>query len=374
MESLLKVNYHDRTCPKDTLIISQKLRELGYITAVIGKWHLGDEPWSRQRAYDFNYSWEQLISAPNYYTHEVFGGLNINENGVCQDTAVGTYGTDLIRDKACNFITNVSKTDNPFFLYVPFTTPHSPWMCDYGVTDDEKKECMMQSLDDAVGKIYTSIINAGIEENTLIVFGSDNGGIKPVPSNEQSNYPYRGYKGEAWEGALNVPFAFYWKNTISPQVVAIDKPVHIIDLYPTFVELAGGLTEDYIDGVSLLPFGNPITDRFIYATNKIDTLLNLWTQCIAYNEYVFVDPKPLAQTEQIYNLISDISQTTDLFGGGLPIEPLFLSHADSIKQLYRSQYFIEDNVSWTPPRCYGHEHRRDDYYKDEYKPLIFIAN
>ena len=373
MSRIVRVETHDRTMPSDTLTVSQELRELGYITGIVGKWHLGDEPWSRSRYYDFNYSYEQLISAPHYYNHWVFGADDLNENGVCKGgEEQGNYGTHLLRDRAVEFIESASKTENPFFLYVPFTAPHSPWQCTYGNTNDELKECMMSEFDDAVGDIYQAIVNAGIEENTLIVFGSDNGGVRNVPSDDSSNEPYRGFKNGWYEGAFNVPFTFYWKNTIAPQVIPIDKPVHIIDLLPTFVDLAGGNTKAYWDGISMLPFGTVAPDRLLTVRTHQDLNNGNWSHTIAYNEFVYVQP-PTLTTQQIYNLSNDISQTNDLYGS-TGLETMFDNEAANVQSLFYEQPHLLDNVNWMPPRCYGHEHRRDDFYKDEYIPLEFIAN
>ena len=375
MSELVKHDHHDHTLPSDTLTLPQKLRELGYVTGIVGKWHLGDEPWSRSRYYDFSYSWEHLQSGPNYYTHLMNGGFNLNENGICQDTATGTYGTHLITDKSVEFIESMSNTDNPFFLYIPYTAPHTPLQCPYGTGGDDIKRCMVEQLDEGVGKIYDAVANNGLLGNTLIVFGSDNGSVELVPSNGLGNEPYRGYKNGVYEGGVNTPCVFYWDGVISSQVVGIQYPTHVADLYPTFVDLAGGVNEAYVDGSSLLPIGSTsmLVDRLVPVVNFKDAL-DRWQQCIAYNEFVFVDPLANSQSYQMYNLLTDLSQTNDLVGNGLPEETILLEHSDAIKSQFVFQFIMEDNVAWYPPRCYGHEHRRDDFYKDEYIPLEFIAN
>src|SRR5580704_11039913 len=111
----------------------------------------------------------------------------------------------------------------------------------------------MSAMDDAVGKVLAKVQELGQEENTLIVFTSDNGG--PTPQTTSSNLPLHGFKATTWEGGVRVPFAFQWKGHIKPGQT-YENPIIQLDILPTVITAAGGTVEPAwkLDGVNLLPY------------------------------------------------------------------------------------------------------------------------
>ena len=241
--------------PTEERTLADALKESGYRTAIVGKWHLGhNDPkyLPTQRGFDHQYGC--YCGAIDYHTHKRGKGLDwhrddkaLNEKG---------YATLLIADEASRLIEE-HDTSSPLFLYVAFTAPHMPlqapekyieqYMTIRGKTR-RTYAAMVACLDDSVGQIMDSLESRGMRENTLVVFSSDNGGAKNCGSN---NTPFRGYKKSDHEGALRVPAFFNWPGHLEPAVVK--EPLHIIDLFPTLVTVAGGSLEQplELDGVDI---------------------------------------------------------------------------------------------------------------------------
>jgi arylsulfatase A-like enzyme len=252
--------------PKDTPTIAERLRTLGYYTAAIGKWHVGEARKSylpNQRGFDHFFGCNGgSISYWNYRSGDRYD-LNRNGEKIYPASAQGdeasgnTYVTDLFADEAVNLI---SKHDQqrPLFLYLAITTPHSPWHAPEALqaryldgkraTHRANYMAMVESMDLFVGRIMKALRAAGMYENTLVVFLSDNGGPEPA-----LNTPFSGVKGTALEGGVRVPTVVHWPGVTKPNSKA-DDLVYIADWHATFLEIASGKKpEDKLDGVSLLP-------------------------------------------------------------------------------------------------------------------------
>jgi len=243
--------------PLDERTLPQALREAGYETAITGKWHLGHfkrDYLPTRRGFDHQYG--HYMGAIDYFKHDRDGGFDWHrDDKVCREEG---YSTDLIAAEAAHLVEK-RDTQKPLFLYVPFNAVHSPLQVaerHQGLFPDLKQNrrkyaCMLTAMDEGVGKIVAAVEKAGIRDNTLFVFTSDNGGPNPGPLTD--NGPYRAGKGTLYEGGVRVAAFATWTGKIPAGT--IDQPMHVADWYPTLVKLAGGKLAQAktLDGVDLWP-------------------------------------------------------------------------------------------------------------------------
>ena len=228
--------------PLEERTLAQALKEAGYVTAIHGKWHLGhlDEKYlPTARGFDLQYG--HYNGALDYFTHIRDKALDWNRNDKPLDEK--GYTTDLIGAESARVIVE-HDTSKPLFLYVPFNAVHSPFQAPQSYIDkypDIKQNrrriyaAMTTAMDDAIGQIVTALEKRRMTNNTLIVFCSDNGGARSIADNG----PLRGHKGQLYEGGIRVPAVAVWPGVLTPGAV-VDGPLHIVDMYPTLIKLAGG--------------------------------------------------------------------------------------------------------------------------------------
>jgi arylsulfatase A-like enzyme len=246
--------------PTTERTIADRLRPLGYVSGLIGKWHLGVRPQFHPLNRGFDEFWGFLGGGHSYFPTEPTGRAYDAPVECSYSTPRPlTYITDDIGMEAEGFIER--HADRPFFLYVAFNAPHTPMEATAadlklysGIGDSRRRTyaAMVHRLDVNVGRILEALDRAGLGSRTLVAFISDNGG--PVTSNASLNAPLNGQKGILLEGGVRVPFVLRWTETL-PVGLTFDSPVSALDLMPTFVRAAGGqVTEsDDLDGVDLLP-------------------------------------------------------------------------------------------------------------------------
>lgn len=250
-------------------LLPQCLKEAGYTTAIIGKWHLGHADmkyWPKQRGFDYQYG--AMIGELDYYTHSDAGVLDWFRNN--QPVKEEGYTTQLIGKDAEKYI-NEQSEDKPFYLYLTFNAPHTPYQAPQEYIDRFKNieeptrriyAGMVSCLDDEIGRVISALDKKGLRKNTLIIFHSDNGGTKNAMFAGQmtdlskvvlpcDNGPYRDGKGSLFEGGSRVAACANWPGHIKPQ--AVDGIMHAVDLYPTFAALAGASTAKCkpLDGVNV---------------------------------------------------------------------------------------------------------------------------
>ena len=240
----------------DEWLLPQALREAGYSTAIVGKWHLGHADrafWPHERGFDHAYS--PLIGEIDHFDHTAHGVTDWYRNGeVVEEEG---YDTTLFGAEAVRLIDG-HDTATPLFLYLAFTAPHTPFQAPQGYLDryahiaDEQRRAyaaMITAMDEEIGRVVEALERAGMRENTLIVFSSDNGGTRDkmfagegAVSGElpADNGPYRGGKGSLYEGGTRVVALANWPGRIAPGVV--DGMMHMVDMYPTLAALAGANT------------------------------------------------------------------------------------------------------------------------------------
>jgi arylsulfatase A-like enzyme len=232
----------DHGLPLDERTLPAALKEVGYETAITGKWHLGHfkpEYLPTKRGFDHQYG--HYNGALDYFTHDRDGGHDWHKDDKANYDK--GYSTVLLGDEAVRLIKERSKS-KPLFLYVPFNAVHSPLqaldedLAKYAHIKDKKRQtycAMMSCLDDQVGRIVKALDDEKIRSNTLILFSSDNGG--PLGSGA-TNVGLRAGKGTLYEGGVRVCAMANWPGKIKPGSV-VNEPLHIADVYPTLLKLAG---------------------------------------------------------------------------------------------------------------------------------------
>jgi arylsulfatase A-like enzyme len=243
--------------PVDQVTIADEMKGAGYLTGIIGKWHEGTKEKFRPLHRGFDEFYGFLGGAHTYIRNGV--GMNALMRG---DEPVDEreYLTDAITREAVSFLDR--HQDKPFFLYVPYNAVHTPQQAPEKYLerfpeekDHERKYllAMLSAEDDGVGKILGKLHDCKLDENTLVVFFSDNGG--PTQANGSRNAPFRGFKGLTWEGGIRIPFMMRWAGHI-PEGQVLDQPVITLDLFPTVLAAAGVAAPEKVklDGVNLLPW------------------------------------------------------------------------------------------------------------------------
>ena len=244
--------------PVEQRTIADRMRNLGYATAAVGKWHLGGGPQfiATARGFDEFYGTvanTPFLNPPNFIDTR----KSPNITPVKDDNF---YTTDAYADRAVDWVGK--QKDKPFFLYLPFNAQHAPLQAPKKYLDrfphikDEKRQlfaAMMSAMDDAVGRVMAKVREMGQEENTLVWFFSDNGG--PTPQTTSKNDPLRGRKATTLEGGVRIPFCMQWKGKV-PAGQTFEHPMIQLDILPTCVVAAGGKVDPawQLDGVDLMPY------------------------------------------------------------------------------------------------------------------------
>ncbi len=254
--------------------LADALRSAGYRTALTGKWHLGEfEKAYQPNARGFDHQYGHFFGMIDYFTHERMDQVDWYRDGALLKE--DGYTTHLITKEACKIIETGDKA-KPLFLYVPFNGVHSPFQVPDSYLkpyanlkgNRQKLAGMLAAVDEAIGQIEESLRKAGILENTLIVFSSDNGG--PPPGD---NGRLRDFKGSIYEGGVRAAAFACWPGHIPPNQ-RVREPIHIVDWYPTLIRLGGGSLDQKlpIDGLDIWP---TITSS---AASPHDAILSVSTQ------------------------------------------------------------------------------------------------
>lgn len=259
--------------PED-VTVAELLKQQGYATGLFGKWGLGepDTPGIPNRqGFDTFYGYLNQGLAHNYYPEYLWH----NEEKVPLEGKA--YSHDLILSAAKDFIR--THHDRPFFCYLPVTIPHAAMHAPQGLHEKYRKQfpefddrigkysgpdvqnpvaafaAMMEHLDNGVGEILAMLQSLGIDDNTVVMFTSDNGPHREGgqdPDFFNSNGPLRGIKRDLYEGGIRVPFLVRWPGRIAAGRVS-DHVSGFQDVLTTCVELAGGAAPSGLDGISFLP-------------------------------------------------------------------------------------------------------------------------
>ena len=282
LQTLVIFPSHAYGLPTDERTLPQALKEAGYKTAMVGKWHLGHADrkfWPQNRGFDHFYG--NLVGEVDYFTKERGGLIDWQRDG--KFGKEDGYFTTLIGNEAVNIIKN-HNTSKPLFLYVASLAPHAPYQAPKEAIEayknaagDEHRHTyasMITELDTQVGRIVAALKQKNMLDNTLIIFSSDNGGAtsalfatgarSPDERGESggvelgaktpaSNGSLRGGKGSLHEGGVRVPTIFSWPAKLKPRIV--NEPLHMVDVMPTALALAGakGSPDHPFDGKDIWP-------------------------------------------------------------------------------------------------------------------------
>jgi arylsulfatase A-like enzyme len=242
-----------------TDLLPARLKQAGYYTGAIGKWHLGNTPeyYPWKRGFDEFYGF--LGGMNNYLspTNKPDAKNWMLRNGIQENEK--EYATTAFAREAVNFITR--NKDHPWFLYLAFNAVHMPMQADpsnigkFSTIKNKQRRvlaAMTSSLDDGTGRVLGKLDALGLTTNTLVIFLNDNGG---GIYSKFYNAPLRGHKGQLFEGGIRVPFLARWPGVI-PAGKDYPQPVCADDLLPTFLAVAGANSKAWCDsdGVNLLPY------------------------------------------------------------------------------------------------------------------------
>ncbi len=241
--------------PLEEVTIAELLKDAGYATGLFGKWHLGNAGFGPQEQ-----GFDEVVSPPA---------------NTPPTPETGGKGEFLITAAAEKFIEQ--HRDEPFFCYVPHNNPHIPLAADpalvekYGDAFHPVYAAMIETLDAAVGRLMTKVESLGLQDNTILIFTSDNGGLHVLefPSTPAThNKPYRAGKGYLYEGGLREPLLVRWPGKVAAGSTC-ETPVVLTDLVPTLLEAAGVDTSKAIgplDGVSIMKLlrGESLPARLLY--------------------------------------------------------------------------------------------------------------
>ena len=246
-----------KNLPIETYTLAEALKDQGYTTACLGKWHLNT--WESGIGY-YTYLWDSAKHHHGFdYVNPVTDPQNYHQRG--------DKGVEFLTNEAIKFMEQ--NQEQPFFIYLSQHTIHGPVLAPDTLVEKYKDRgwpyqyqnirkinyptnatylAALEHINNSISRLMQSLEDMNLKENTLVIFLSDNGGV----DNEFENYPLRYGKGSNYEGGIRVPFIASWPGTI-PANSTEHTPVHVTDFYPTLLDLAGGkMPENHaIDGVSL---------------------------------------------------------------------------------------------------------------------------
>jgi arylsulfatase A-like enzyme len=339
---------------KDALLLPEVLKKAGYHTALVGKWHLGLESPNlpNERGFDlFRGFLGDMMD--DYWTH-LRGGINWMRynNEVIEPQG---HATDIFTDWSLEYLKMRDEDKEPFFLYLAYNAPHFPIQPPKEFLDKVKARereipekrarnvAFIEHLDYSIGRILEYLEETGLIENTLLVFTSDNGGSLP---HAQSNGKLRGGKQDMYEGGIRVPTFMRWDQKIKPGSVT-DNFAMLMDLYPTFCEIADVNLNHSIDGISIIPtlIGDPqITDdRYVFWVRREGGSRYGGQAYYAarYKNFKMLQNTPY-EPIQYFNLEDDEYETH-------PLDPSAFEEFSILKKQLQEHIRSSGNVPWQKP-------------------------
>lgn len=318
--------YRDQGVILSETMLSRVLHDAGYVTGLMGKWHLGEEPQFHPNQRGFDDFWGFLGGGKNYFgpyqeqTGRVWSYKTYPEhNGVdVTDLTEKDYLTDVLTDQGIRFVNEADATETPFFLFMSYNAPHTMLEARpediarfAGCATDQRSiyAAMVYSLDRGIGRLVDELKKTGQYENTLIVFLSDNGGRTDQGAD---NTPLKGKKNTVNEGGYRVPMFMHWPGQM-PAGQLFEYNVSSLDLYPTLTRLAHATVpaDKELDGQDIwdevLAGENPRKGQPIYSMRYDGASSDFGGRVDQWKIY-----RQGWNAWELYNLEEDIGETTDL--------------------------------------------------------------
>jgi arylsulfatase A-like enzyme len=310
----------------DEWLLPQALKEAGYRTAIVGKWHLGHaDPkyWPRQRGFDYQYG--PMLGEIDYFTHSAHGTRDwFRNNEPVKETG---YVTQLLGQEAVRLIEG-HDAKVPLFLYLTFTAPHAPYQAPqeyldrYAQVSDPSHRAygaMITAMDAEIGRVRDALARRGMLDDTLIVFQSDNGGPRDARFTGEvdmskstipaDNGPYRGGKASLYEGGTRVVALASWPGHVKPG--AVDQPIHVVDMYPTLAGLAGASLAKTkpLDGVDVW---GTISEGRPSPRTEVVYDVEPFRSAVRRGPWKLIWQVTLPSRVELYNVVEDPSEKTNL--------------------------------------------------------------
>ena len=290
------------------------LAQEGYVSGIVGKWHLGDAPKYHPLERGFDEFLGFVGGAHDYFesdeTDTTASRIPLHRNR--ERISVEGYLTDQFSDAAVDFLDRHAR--DRFFLYLAYNAPHTPLQAPPAylqrvsdIADDKRRmyAAMVTAMDDGVGRVMEALDRLGLMEETLVFFLSDNGGL---PDQEiADNAPLRGGKGVVYEGGVRVPFVASWRSRLEAGS-RYDRPVSSLDIFATIAALAQADAQ-WAEGVNLIPYlegrnvGKPHERLFWYDKDGSQFAMRVGDQKIV---------QVLSRPPELYDVSQDISESADL--------------------------------------------------------------
>lgn len=318
--------------PHTEVTLAERLRSLGYRTAIVGKWHLGSAPRLRPDRQGFEEHYGFYGGASLFAEHDDPDVVNARLTWSGADNflwdrlpftlvrdgelvAERGYMTDLFADEAIRYV-DASSPDQPFFLYLAFNAPHNPLQAPRQIYEEldhieghhrRVYFAMVVALDRAIGRVMQAMHDRGIDRNTIVIFASDNGGAdyaRVIDSNE----PYRGWKASFWEGGIRTPLFISWPDRIEPGSYT-DRPASLLDIVPTILAANGvnDISHEDLDGIDLLS----LLDPDVSAAPRDLFWRNEGNWAVRSGDWKMIVSEDPART-WLYNLADDPTEQHDL--------------------------------------------------------------
>jgi len=359
--------------PQDEETLAEVLRVCGYTSGIIGKWHLGAHISNHPLNRGFDEFFGHLGGGHSYFPENltIEDSYSIHTEKESYRTyimrnheAVKTKGylTDEFSDEALRFVETYK--EEPFFLFLSYNAPHGPleatekYLSRFAHMNDGKRKtyaAMVSAVDDGVGALLDKLEELDLDNNTMVVFLSDNGG--PETRNGSDNGVLREGKGSVYEGGFHVPFVMQWKGELDPGIY--EHPVSALDIFATITALSGAPVnpEKPLDGVNLIPFlkgeDTSAPHRAIYLRKYDDKKF-----AVRMGDFKIVTHDN-AEITELYNLEKDLSESTDLAGS----YPQKLNELDSVRKAWNKELMNPAFLGLIHRDTWGWEKRENETYE-----------
>lgn len=352
--------------PLEEETMAQVLRKAGYKSGIVGKWHMGTHPVFHPLERGFDYFYGFLSGGHRYFPEELtltdlsevtekweWYNTKIIENREAVET--DEYLTDEFSHAAVKFIKEQIVNDQHFMLFLAYNAPHAPlqatdkYLSRFSHIDDNKRRtyaAMVSAVDDGVARILSVLDEGGIQNNTIVVFLSDNGG---ATNNASDNGQLRGHKSDLFEGGVRVPFAIKWEGVI-PAGMTYEKPVLSLDIMATIVAQTDVKINPLrpLDGIDLISYLTGVNND-----EPHDYLFwRKWEQnamAIRNGNNKLVSNSDMdRELPQLFNLTTDMSETTNINSNQHEVSEKLLLEWQEWDAKLKDRVFpkLDDDVWW----------------------------